>query len=334
MQLEDRFYTSTEVAEILGVSLRSVYRYLEENKLLADVKTATGRHRFTKQNILDFLYPGGMAASAARPAVDTTVEPVKVVEAEKVVEEVAAPQPQQPAEQSSDSEQVDWLSKFREAANSFKSSEEVAPAAPKESKEVEEPAAESKAEFHQEPSQEPKPETQEKPQEEIPAPPQQPKEQEQTVESLGDFTSAESSKEEAESPDSSLYYYRSLIGGLKDIAQNIDKSARKSSIDYAFTMNAGMSLLKPIKPFSLLHVYVRSQDKEFFEKVLRLTPSDEANAQLCLVVSDKRAVYETKEEVHGLYVVAMDQLRRDLASAGEDVLVSDLDTILSEKKSA
>src|SRR5689334_22776588 len=57
MNLEEKLYTSTEVAQILGVSLRSVYRYLEENKLDAEVKTATGRHRFTKQNILDFLYP-------------------------------------------------------------------------------------------------------------------------------------------------------------------------------------------------------------------------------------------------------------------------------------
>ena len=51
LQLDERLYTSTEVAEILGVSLRSVYRYLEENKITADIKTATGRHRFSRQNI-------------------------------------------------------------------------------------------------------------------------------------------------------------------------------------------------------------------------------------------------------------------------------------------
>ena len=59
IQLENKLYTSTEVADILGVSLRSVYRYIEENKLNPEVKTATGRHRFTKQNIIDFLYPNG-----------------------------------------------------------------------------------------------------------------------------------------------------------------------------------------------------------------------------------------------------------------------------------
>jgi excisionase family DNA binding protein len=57
IDLKDRLYTSSEVAEILGVSLRSVYRYLEEGKLDADIKTATGRHRFSKKNILDFLRP-------------------------------------------------------------------------------------------------------------------------------------------------------------------------------------------------------------------------------------------------------------------------------------
>ena len=56
MDLEDRLYSSTEVADILGVSLRSVYRYLEDGDLKAEVKTATGRHRFTRQDILNFLY--------------------------------------------------------------------------------------------------------------------------------------------------------------------------------------------------------------------------------------------------------------------------------------
>jgi len=32
MNIEEKLYTSTEVAEVLGVSLRSVYRYLEQGK--------------------------------------------------------------------------------------------------------------------------------------------------------------------------------------------------------------------------------------------------------------------------------------------------------------
>src|SRR3989304_8782876 len=119
-ELEDRLYTSTEVANILGVSLRSVYRYLEDGKLDAEMKTATGRHRFTKQNILDFLSPQeSNRVPAAKPE-------VKSVEAEAVVEEV-------PVAQVEAEEEVDWLAKFRAAAAKYKTeaeTEEEVPAAP------------------------------------------------------------------------------------------------------------------------------------------------------------------------------------------------------------
>ncbi len=54
IELQDKLYTSTEVAEILGVSLRTLYRYMEDGKI-ASMKTASGRHRFTREQILDFL---------------------------------------------------------------------------------------------------------------------------------------------------------------------------------------------------------------------------------------------------------------------------------------
>ena len=79
LDIKDRLYTSSEVAEILGVSLRSVYRYLEEGKLDADIKTATGRHRFSKKNILDFLQPSESQNKVSAP---------KVVEAAPATEKV------------------------------------------------------------------------------------------------------------------------------------------------------------------------------------------------------------------------------------------------------
>jgi hypothetical protein len=125
-----------------------------------------------------------------------------------------------------------------------------------------------------------------------------------------------------------FFYYRSMLGGLKDIAQNIDRSARKSNVDYAFTRNAGLSLHKPIRPFSLLHSYIRPMDKEFFEKALHLVPSDESNAQLCLITSRDSQVFSTKKEMHNLYVVSDNQLKKDLSYAGEDDLVQELDSVL------
>lgn len=289
IQLEDKLYTSTEVADILGVSLRSVYRYIEEDKLRPEVKTATGRHRFTKQNILDFLYPEGAEKSprkveeaeetvptkptqeilprktAKKPLLEKKSE-VEVPVVEEIKEEEPTPEPihvkvaEEKAEEKPENEEkaereapVDWLSKFREAARKF---EETSPAK----------AAPAK---------------------------------EETI-----FT-----KEEAKV---SKYYYRSKLGGLKDVAQNIDKTSKNSGLDYAFTMSAGLSLHSPIKPFSLLHAYVRPKDKDFFERVLMLTPSDEESGQLGLILSDDNKIYNTSMQMHGLTVVSKDKLLADI----------------------
>src|SRR3989304_6090439 len=94
INLEDKLYTSTEVADILGVSLCSVYRYIEEDKLQAEVKTATGRHRFTKKTILDFLYPGGAEEKAGQSLPKETIKTeVKEPKKKEKVEEVPVVEP-------------------------------------------------------------------------------------------------------------------------------------------------------------------------------------------------------------------------------------------------
>lgn len=284
IKLENKLYSSTEVAEILGVSLRSVYRYLEEGKLDAEVKTATGRHRFTRQNIIDFLYPSGLPEDekiidepVATPTPATT--PKKALKPIELVEEVIEPKEEKVAptiekepvieekvkpaekEEVKEEEPVDWLAKFREAAKKFeeKASEEVTGLG------VSEPEVEEKKE-------------------------------------------------------SKILYYRSRLGGLKDIAQNIDKTSKNSGLDYAFTLNAGLSLYRPINPFSTLHVYVRSKDKDFFERILALTPSDESSAQLCIIISDEEAVYSGADELHGLRVVDKKRLVEDIGEMDEGLL--------------
>lgn len=290
MQLEDRYYTSTEVAEILGVSLRSVYRYLEDEKITAEIKTATGRHRFTRENIINFLYPEGRSpliyeeeAKEEEREVDTTV---KKEEKEQEPKEEAKKETK-----TEEEEPVDWLAKFREAANRYKEEQE---------QEVKE---QTKAQPQPQPQPQPAPQpAYTPPAQPQPAPQPQPK--------------AETGP--------TLMYYRSMLGGLKDIAQNIDKSARNSNLEYAFTLHAGASLHKPVKPFATLHAYVRSSDRDFFEKILRLTPANKGNAQLCLIISDSSSIYQSKEEVHGLYVVDKVQLKKDIATFGETELAQEM----------
>lgn len=284
IKIENKLYSSTEVAEILGVSLRSVYRYLEEGKLQAEVKTATGRHRFTRQNIVDFLYPSGMPeedvveqpvvhpVQKSAPEVEVPVhvetpvapqpEPVREPEVQVPVPPQPAPEPQK-VEIEKEDDQVDWLAKFREAAKKFEEDTEQ-------------------------------------------------------VSGLGSISNQPAEEEVA--PKEEMVYYRSRLGGLKDVAQNIDKTSRNSGLDYAFTLNAGLSLYKPINPFSVLHVYVRSKDKDFFERILALTPSDESNAQLCILVSDDNSIYSTADEMHGLKVVSKKKLIEDISELKEDLL--------------
>jgi len=281
IKLENKLYSSTEVAEILGVSLRAVYRYLEEDKLKAEVKTATGRHRFTRQNIIDFLYPTGVpegdamfeqaVVSAPRREVEEKIvvpevpKEVKVKESEPTPrieveeEKVVIEEPKAEVKEELD-EQVDWLAKFREAAKKFEETSEE-------------------------------------------------------VTGLGVEEKVDVVEEEPR-----MIYYRSRLGGLKDIAQNIDKTSRNSGLDYAFTLNSGLSLYKPINPFSILHVYIRPKDKDFFERILALTPSDETNAQLCIISSDEDDVYSKADEMHGLKVVEKKRLIEDISEMSEDLM--------------
>lgn len=283
IKLENKLYSSTEVAAVLGVSLRSVYRYLEENKLEAEVKTATGRHRFTRQNIIDFLYPAGVpegevvVEQPAEPAAKKTVkvsEPIlqeeievkEEIKAEVIEQPVVAPKMEIKEEKvkvEEDEEQVDWLAKFREAAKKF---------------------------------------------------------EEKATEEVTGLGSVEEETPAIEEKEEKLFFYRSRLGGLKDIAQNIDKTSRNSGLDYAFTLNAGLSLYRPINPFSVLHVYVRSKDRDFFERILALTPSDEANAQLCIITSDEDSLYKELDEMHGLKVVQKNRLVEDIGEMDETLL--------------
>jgi len=301
LELEDRLYTSTEVAKILGVSLRSVYRYLEDNKLEAEMKTATGRHRFTKQNILDFLSPQVSRKQAEQPE-EATPEATTVVEEVEVAEVTveATPAEESVEDGAEDDEEVDWLAKFRAAAARYKASEDG----------DEDVVAEEVVETAVE--------------EEVPEEPQAA--ERQSVSGLVDASEEDEDEPvEEESVPSNENYYTSGVGGLKDVAQNLDKSARKASLDYAFTMDSGLSLHKPIRPFSVIHSYVRSEDLPFFEKILNLVPAGQSDAQLCLRVSDDDSVYADSKEMHGLRVVSDAQLRKDLLLAGEDDLVGELE---------
>lgn len=331
MKLEDKLYTSTEVADILGVSLRSVYRYLEEGKLDAEIKTATGRHRFTKNNIINFLYPDGV--------IDSDQESLK----SKVS-----------ARNVSEKEYIDE-SKTEDEFNKYDKYDVDTYIADDDRSSTQFPISDDSDEVTQ--TDEVEEEVEVEVEEEVEANAELNQDEEVEVDWLAKFRAAAEKHRKAQESQSinkpftdnlstlvdedatevedaedepevltDVFYYKSGVGGLRELAQYINKTARKSNLPYAFTMNAGLSLHKLIRPFSMLHIYVKENDKEFFERALELTESDQETAQLCIFI-DREGVLKDRKEIHSLYVVSDLQLRKDLLDNGEIDLASELDDV-------
>lgn len=316
MNLEERLYTSTEVAKILGVSLRSVYRYLDQGKLDAEIKTATGRLRFTKKDILNFLYPDGdVDPSVLDSRFSQLSAPSDDMSSPKFpLEPASIPQPYEARKTARDSWDFRDYSSFREnySPSSSKYSDHQDQGSSRDtdikgSKEDRE-QVDWLEKFRR------------AAQDYAPTYPSKEKEYDLTFgteQREEEPEGVDINEEEGEMPKVKFTYYKSAQGGLKEIAQNIDKIARKSAVDYAFTLYAGLSLDKPLKkPFSILHVYINPATEDLFRKMLQLEETNESNAQLCIMYPQDPSVFANKVEKHGLYVVDSEQLRRDFESMG------------------
>jgi len=467
IDLKDRLYTSSEVADILGVSLRSVYRYLEEGKLDADIKTATGRHRFSRKNILDFLRPSENQISSNNsshtfekdtddvldlPALSKTVSDKNdddfdfdfdeefLKNLEKTTDNQTLNKDENENSYSKvkggdyqDDDLEKLLREFEEQENLKDQSEEEFPSksslnsatdnsiSPDDELERLLKSLESSLgdDFNTDSSNSiknnqntttksevfddfdfdfdfnlgseskdetiNKQETESKPinhalnsasnsiadadedsednwlerfrkaaeknsvkKEEVTPAKEEPhfsnmfentnldvffdSDTKKTVmeevsiisNTKNTANSFENTAEIDESDDRYEYFYTSSLGGLKEIAQTADSIARKFDIDYAFTLNAGLSLHKPIAPFSIIHLYVREKDLELFEDYLKLNPSTEESASVCLITQDSNEVFRDVYELHGLNVVSNVQLRSDLIDKGLDKLAREI----------
>ena len=459
IDLKDRLYTSSEVAEILGVSLRSVYRYLEEGKLDADIKTATGRHRFSRKNILDFLKPSesreefrdskvassdfkfddsmddlddlldlpalsksSLQSDKGKESLDdfdfdfddeffknlekmnsndeeNSVKDISKVdstpydkvkegeyyddELEKLLREFeekealpSEPEPQTPVVKNTyENDDTDELSDLLKNLERSLESESNLPVEKSEVKKenifddfdfdfsfdsdekvTQSPSTKIDSETHSSTATK-NIEIEESEDEEDnwlerfrkAAQKNTAKKEEPVSNPNTDFSSmfeknnldvffdkpSETPKissimnsapvELEESFDGRYeYYYTSTLGGLMEIAQNVDKVAKKFDIDYAFTLNAGLSLHKPIAPFSVIHIYVRDKDLELFEDYLNLNPSSEGEASVCLITQESNEVFRDCYDLHGLSVVSNVQLRSDLIDKGLDKLAREI----------
>jgi len=275
MILEDRFYSAPEVAQILGVTLRSLYRYIRDGKI-ETFKTAGGRLRFTKEAITNFLGPQirKERVQPATPAKPEYLEERYFEEVEEVAPKVrrAPNRGVVPTPTTSTRQPGPSSSRPSPAAASRRSNQWYADKVPTK------PSMATSL-YNEEPLEEEEPVV-------IPEP---------------------------EKIAPSKHYFRSNIRDLRLLAQKIQKSCTNAHVPYAFTGQAGMSLHQEMPPFSVIHVYIRLDDLPFFENVLQaqeVSNEDEANLGF-LAVTDLD-FWKSVETFKGFKVVNQAKLEEDL----------------------
>src|SRR3989344_5417204 len=55
--LEEKLYTSEETAGLLGITPRTLYRYIKDKYIEPETRTKSGTYRFTRTHIYKYLYP-------------------------------------------------------------------------------------------------------------------------------------------------------------------------------------------------------------------------------------------------------------------------------------
>lgn len=340
MELKDKLYTSTQVAEILGVSLRTLYRYMEDGRI-GSMRTASGRHRFTKDQILDFLNVDSAESryddskpvqketpvqeSVASPAIDQFKNKAESVTLGYQPDTSVANTTKEPEEKP----HVVDLSAYKTKSELGQFPEDAGDSYDDELDLDEDPiVAENPA--RPGPFDEPfeskiEPETP-KTRPSVPVSPVENKKPESTTLS-DEFVEKEVShekesiaSEEESNPisDLNVRYYKSEHSDLIRLAKKIDEVANARDLEYAFSGYAGLSLHFLIKKtFTLLHFYANPEDMQIWKEELSLVPtSKKEDANIAIIVNTDIVFVPTKE-MSGFRVVEDKVLLRDLSESQE-----------------
>ena len=315
IELKDKLYTSTQVADILGVSLRTLYRYMEDGKIQS-MRTASGRHRFTKDQILEFLNAGGFGGmGSVSQSVETNPYPTR----QDIKQEIPVSNVEPDDVFTSPAVNESPFVKRQPELEEF---EDFAPQSPV-----------NRQEFKQ---------TTFDPVESKPV-----KDEDMTYRSpfapnvmnnnanasqfvkfndvqrtpLIDNSVIEAKKEALDLNDANVRYYKSDYSDLIELARKIKDTAMSKDLEYAFTLFAGLSLHFSIKPFTKLHFYANPEDMQIWKSELRLVPVQNREDANMGVLVNTDIVFVPTKEIGGFKVVEDKVLMRDLSNRNEEDLV-------------
>ena len=307
IELKDKLYTSTQVADILGVSLRTLYRYMEDSKIQS-MRTASGRHRFTKDQILDFLNAGGMGGAAnstsnftpqqSATAGNVVNTPVQTVETDEMfTSPIVNPEPvAAPAKVESMWSDISPESELVGQAV-VKPIEQEEVRSTTISRETNIPVNNWQVTPQAEPRVEPKPEP------------------------ILDTSTVAPVSEAVDLSDVSIRYYKSDYTDLIELARKVKDTSSSKDLEYAFTLFAGLSLHFSIKPFTKLHLYANPEDMQIWKSELRLTPVQNREDANIGVLINTDIIFVPSKDIGGFRVVEDKVLMKDLSQRNEEELV-------------
>ncbi|MDA1337863.1 MAG: helix-turn-helix domain-containing protein [bacterium] len=314
MELEDRLYASTEVAKILGVSRRTLYRYLESGTL-GSMHLPSGRHRFTKDQVEAFLVK---TYGANNLKIVETAKPTVVAEVQTTVEIKSEPELviEDRAELDEEVIRPSIFSKIKAEVEEAVVEEEVVVEEKLEVVEEEEKEEEEEVEKLEVVEDQAQIDDEDDVDEVV-------EDLKKTLSSLfDDSDDVKPTPVTKSSAKDSFNFYSSSISDLKKLAKTVKVASENSNVQYAFTGQAGASLFGEVSPFGQLHLYIRKNDMLFFEKRFDLEETIQDESNVALKVVDELPEHTI---VMGFKVVNLPTLKKDLIQLGDSATAGNLE---------
>ncbi len=357
--LEEKLYTSEETATILGISPRTLYRYLKKGDIEAETKTRSGTFRFTRFQIYKYLYPDnfesilnklkekeGVISSSYVYINDNEIDnykplkkPVDVSslpDENENLEEITSQKTEELPEEKSE---IDLIKDLKNEVPLIEPSPVTSPS-PSISNAPVPPLVQN---VQQPPAQNFQPvNVPIEPRIDISTPQsddvQKLKEERATRNLDSELSDLQktidvpfSSKVITEPVvysnnliEEKWFFYVNKSKDILDLARDIANISNESGRKYASTMRGGLSLHHDIEAFNLIHVYVDFADLDSWVKELALNTCSEAEANIVLIPTKDDQVFSKSYKLRGLYVVADERLIQDLMSHNEKELAKSL----------
>ena len=315
--LKNKLYTSEEASEVIGVTPRTLYRYVKKGAIKAETRTASGTLRFTREEIYKYLYPDKYLE---------IIEQIKKNEQEenKLYDILPEEQPATPKAQTENkTSQANQIAHAQTGNKDKKDTQQESQSVAKNTQPKKEEKDEALSELLESLEETTPAKTDAKA-------PDNEKQEEAPETTQPKNTSiapekAEQKKEEGTKQETEWKYYINENKSIIDLAKEINTLSSETQRKYAATMYGGLSLHHDIPEFTIVHFYVKDTDLDWWVKELELVPTnDPKRANICLIPTKDNTLFEKSYKLRGLYVVSNERLMQDLLSKGEKDLAKTL----------